>query len=114
MEGEVGSIDTKSILENELSGKAEGKEKPAWWNCALTLGHLEAKMHAAAILDSDKEFKQALMVYARKIAEEGFRGKAEEVVKEFLGPIYWCVLFLCPSLHAMSLIVWLVLTCRDP
>ena len=94
MEGEVGSIDTKSTLDNELSGKAEGKEKPAWWNCALTLGHLESRMYAAKTVDSPLEYKQALLLYARRIADEGFRGKAEELVRELFGPTYWCVVFL--------------------
>lgn len=25
----------------------------------------------------------------KKIADEGFRGKAEEVLREFCGPLYW-------------------------
>ena len=37
------------------------------------------------------EYKQALLVYTKRIAEDGFRGKAEELVKELFGPLYWCV-----------------------
>jgi protein HIRA/HIR1 len=30
-----------------------------------------------------------LLVYAKKVAEEGFRGKAEELIKELFGLVYW-------------------------
>ncbi|KAF7784604.1 hypothetical protein Agabi119p4_769 [Agaricus bisporus var. burnettii] len=63
--------------------------KPQWWSEALTLGHLETRMYAARTLDSPKEYEQALVAYARKIAEEGFRWKAEELIKELMGPLYW-------------------------
>jgi protein HIRA/HIR1 len=59
----------------------------------LTLGHLESKLHAALVLDSSAEYKQTLLVYAKKIADEGFRNKAEELIKELFGPIYWSVPF---------------------
>ncbi|KAG2747836.1 WD40 repeat-like protein [Suillus brevipes Sb2] len=55
---------------------APHKERPTWWNTALTLGHLESKLHAAKTLDSE-------------LADEGFRAKAEELIKEFFGPIFW-------------------------
>ncbi|KDQ60101.1 hypothetical protein JAAARDRAFT_125533 [Jaapia argillacea MUCL 33604] len=63
--------------------------KPTWWSTAMTLGHLETRLHAAKVLDSPQEFKQTLLVYAKKIADEGFRAKAEELIKEFFGPLYW-------------------------
>jgi len=66
-----------------------GIERPAWWNTALTLGHLESRLHACRLLDSASEYKQALLLYVKKIADEGFRGKAEEVLKEYCGPLYW-------------------------
>ncbi|KAF8270600.1 histone transcription regulator 1 [Lactarius quietus] len=64
-------------------------QRPEWWTSALTLGHLETKLHAARVLDSSSEYKQSLLVYAKKIADEGFRNKAEELIKELFGPIYW-------------------------
>lgn len=67
--------------------------RPQWWGAALTLGHLETKLHATRLLDSPQEHKQALLVYAKKIADEGFRAKAEELIKELFGPVYWCVFF---------------------
>ncbi|KAI0341349.1 histone transcription regulator 1 [Trametopsis cervina] len=65
------------------------KERPAWWGPALFLGHLETRMHAARNLDSPPEYKHALLLYSKKIADEGFRAKAEELVKELFGPTYW-------------------------
>ncbi|KAI0084762.1 WD40 repeat-like protein [Irpex rosettiformis] len=65
------------------------KERPAWWSTALTLGHLETRLHAAKTLDSPQEYKYALVLYAKKVADEGFRAKAEELVKELFGPTYW-------------------------
>lgn len=89
-------------------------ERPPWWNAAMTLGHLETRMHAARVLESPTEFKQALLVYSKKIADEAFRGKAEELIKELCGPVYWCVLGL--SLTPVRLNGWLIccVFCRRP
>lgn len=80
-------------VEGVIAASAEDdsadKPRPKWWSPAMTLGHLETKLHAARVLDSPQEYKQALLVYAKKIADEGFRGKAEELVKELFGPVYW-------------------------
>ncbi|KAJ4468863.1 histone transcription regulator 1 [Lentinula aciculospora] len=82
-----------ALVEGSLSGPpSEGSVKtprPEWWNSALTLGHLETRLHAARLLDSSVDYKQHLTLYAKKIADEGFRGKAEELIKELCGPIYW-------------------------
>jgi len=42
------------------------------------------------------EYKQVLLVYAKKIADEGFRNKAEELIKDLFGPIYWFAFFFLP------------------
>jgi protein HIRA/HIR1 len=78
----------------EQTGPDDGAnlERPNWWEAALTLGHLETRLQATKVLESPAEYKQALLVYAKRIAEDGFRGKAEELVKELFGPLYWCVL----------------------
>ncbi|KZT28062.1 WD40 repeat-like protein [Neolentinus lepideus HHB14362 ss-1] len=86
-----------SSIEGELRSPNPGEDgyiepgqvRPGWWNIALTLGHLETKIHSAKAMDSPQEFKQVLLVYAKKIADEGFRGKAEELIKELFGPVYW-------------------------
>ncbi|GAA5999728.1 hypothetical protein JCM10207_005881 [Rhodosporidiobolus poonsookiae] len=55
---------------------------------AATLAHLETRLHAAVALDSPAEYRAFLQAYAKKLAEEGLRSKAEELVRELLGPVY--------------------------
>lgn len=91
---QVSSRGVMAIIESSIGGGApedSGAEKrrPEWWNIAMTLGHLETKLHAIKLLDSPQEYKQVLLVYAKRIADEGFRAKAEELIKDFFGPIYW-------------------------
>lgn len=78
-------------LRNMPASVPQSGEKPPWWNVALTLGHLETRMQAAKILDSPAEYKTNLLHYAKRIADEGFRAKAEELLKELAGPLYWRV-----------------------
>ena len=80
-----------AVAERVGGGGGEERARPAWWSTALTLGHLETRLHAARALESPQEYKMALLVYAKKIADEGFRAKAEELVKELFGPIFWYV-----------------------
>jgi protein HIRA/HIR1 len=86
-----------SMIEGSVNGTPPPDEIPAdrkrpdWWSAALTLGHLETKLHATRLLDSPQEYKQVLLLYARRIADEGFRAKGEELIKELFGPVYWCV-----------------------
>ena len=77
-------VNTSGVYEGEA-----GKTRPAWWVQAMTLGHPEARLHAAKILESASEYKQVMLLYANPIADEGSRGKAEEALKELYGPIYW-------------------------
>lgn len=88
-----GVIATIENVISEQAGPDDGanRERPNWWEAALTLGHLETRLQATKVLESPAEYKQALLVYAKRIAEDGFRGKAEELVKELFGPLYWCV-----------------------
>ncbi|GJJ10789.1 hypothetical protein Clacol_005017 [Clathrus columnatus] len=67
----------------------ESIERATWWNAAKTLGHLEERQAASKLLDSPAEFKHSLLLYAKKLSEEGFRGKAEELIRELFGPVYW-------------------------
>lgn len=77
-------------VSDEKESEAERpREVPQWWSAAKTLGHLEERQGAAKMLESSGEFKHSLLLYAKKIAEEGFRGKAEELVRELFGPVYW-------------------------
>ncbi|KAI0659408.1 WD40 repeat-like protein [Cubamyces menziesii] len=87
--GPVAIIESTVSERMAVDNSRAEKVRPAWWNAALTLGHLESKLHAAKALDSPQEYKQALLLYAKRIADEGFRAKAEELVKELFGPVYW-------------------------
>ncbi|GAA5843469.1 hypothetical protein JCM9279_000760 [Rhodotorula babjevae] len=55
---------------------------------AVALAHLETRLNAAVALDSPSEYRIFLLQYAKKLADEGLRSKAEELVRELLGPIY--------------------------
>ena len=65
-----------------------------WWGAAMTLGHLETRIHAAQVLESGAEWKHSVLQYAKCLADEGFHAKAEELAEELCGPVYWYVLFL--------------------
>ncbi|KAJ7138434.1 histone transcription regulator 1 [Mycena crocata] len=81
-----------SITEGSIAGSAESsgadKKRPKFWNVAMTLGHLETRMHSARMLESPMEYKQALAQYTKKLGEEGFKAKAEELIRDLLGPMY--------------------------
>ncbi|KIO18276.1 hypothetical protein M407DRAFT_160673 [Tulasnella calospora MUT 4182] len=79
-----------ATMESEMPGEMQDSASPTpYWRAAFTLGHLEAKLHAAEVLDSPQEYRTALLVYARRLADEGYRAKAEELIKELFGPMYW-------------------------
>lgn len=78
-----------SIAGGTLDEGSAETPRPKWWSAAMTLGHLEMRLHSTKLLDSGQEYRQALLLYAKKIADEGFKGKGEELVKELFGPVYW-------------------------
>lgn len=86
--GVIATIESR-IAEQVGSPVDAEKPRPTWWTVAMTLGHLESRMHAARVLGSAPEYRQALLLYAKTIADEGFRGKAEEVLRDLYGPVYW-------------------------
>ncbi|TIA93160.1 hypothetical protein E3P99_00244 [Wallemia hederae] len=76
-------VDEKSIEDVTLK-KDEREEEEA----VYTYSHLETRLHAAILLDSPAEFKSSMVTYARRLSDEGFRGKAEEFLKEYMGPVF--------------------------
>jgi protein HIRA/HIR1 len=82
VEGSIGGTPDEAIAD---------RQRPKWWHTALTLGHLETRLSSTRLLDSPQEYKQAMSMYAKRIADEGFRAKAEELIKELFGPVYWYV-----------------------
>lgn len=79
----------ESKIDAPLDPAAASKKRPEWWNAAMTLGHLENKLQSSQLLDSPVEYKQALLIYAKRISDEGFVAMAEELIKELFGPVYW-------------------------
>ena len=65
------------------------EDKKSDFVIAVTLRHLEARMLAATILDSANEYKNYLVAYTRRIAEEGIKNQAEDLIKSLIGPIYY-------------------------
>lgn len=53
----------------------------------ISISHLENRLSSAAILCSPDEFKTALNMYTRRIAEENMKDKLEEFCMYLLGPI---------------------------
>lgn len=51
-----------------------------------SVAHLENRMSAAVLLDSPSEYRAALTVYARRVAEEGSLARVEELCRELYGP----------------------------
>lgn len=66
---------------------APAAPRPKWWSDAIPLGHLESRLSAAAILGSPGDYKTNVLLYARKIADEGYRNKAEQLASDLFGPI---------------------------
>lgn len=65
-----------------------GQQSPMWWAPALSLGHLEMRLHACVMLGvSVVEYRAYLGLYAKRLGAEGFKGKAEELIRELAGPV---------------------------
>ena len=76
-----------AVLDEQSDGRVAGAKGP-WWEKAMSLGHLETRMLACLELGAmSGEFRGYLNVYAKRLGDEGFRAKAEELVKELAGPM---------------------------
>ncbi|KAJ1595299.1 hypothetical protein NDA14_000312 [Ustilago hordei] len=85
-------VGTQEESDDEESPSVEmtvPEDKKSDFVIAITLRHLEARMLAAIILDSANEYKNYLMAYAKRIAEEGIKNQAEDLIKSLIGPIYY-------------------------
>ena len=63
-------------------------DKAEYWDEVLEMGHLESRMRAAEVLDSQAEYTFWLAQYTEYIGAKGYTARAEELVKELLGPKY--------------------------
>lgn len=82
VEAHTGDIASRTQRSTEI------RAKPQYWDEAISLGHLETRLRACALLDSPDEYRANLKVYAQKLADEGYTGKAEDLVRELHGPVY--------------------------
>ena len=55
---------------------------------SISLAHLETRIKAAIALDSPAEYRGFLLQYSKRLGELGLRSKAEELVRELIGPVY--------------------------
>ena len=63
--------------------------EPTSFSTALALGSLETRLHASKLLGSAGDYRAALLVYAAKLADDGLTDRADELVRELCGPVFW-------------------------
>ncbi|KAM0751676.1 WD40 repeat-like protein [Meredithblackwellia eburnea MCA 4105] len=81
-----GENSEQTVPEGDAQEEVGTKEM---FRAAVGLAHLETRMKAAIALKSDSEYKTFLLSYSKRLSEEGYRSKAEELVRELLGPVYF-------------------------
>ncbi|KAL7412023.1 WD40-repeat-containing domain protein [Mrakia frigida] len=83
--GIVAQVD--AVLDEQSDGRGFLPTSP-WWEKAMSLGHLEGRMLACLELGAmSGEYRGYLNAYAKRLGDEGFRAKAEELVKDLAGPM---------------------------
>lgn len=55
------------------------------FEAAVSISHLENRMAAAVTMHAREDFKTYLLMYAKRIAAEGMKGKVEELLRELMG-----------------------------
>ncbi|BEJ17036.1 hypothetical protein CspHIS471_0604370 [Cutaneotrichosporon sp. HIS471] len=71
-----------------MRGVAPPDPKPNWWNESMACGHYETRLRGARLLGSKDEYRHWLKEYAKYLADESFRERAEDVLAELMGPIF--------------------------
>ncbi|WVW85995.1 hypothetical protein I302_108033 [Kwoniella bestiolae CBS 10118] len=88
------SSTTKGVvgeIERTVGSLWKGKkrdESGEWWTEAMTMGHYETRIKACVLLDSGDEYQENIIQYIKYLGNEGFVQRAEEVIKDLIGPIY--------------------------
>ncbi|KAJ8098604.1 TUP1-like enhancer of split-domain-containing protein [Lipomyces tetrasporus] len=95
--GTVGVIERRTDEELKRAGKGRAlqrmvksammREGYEGIETTVSIAHLENRIGAAILLGSKKEFQTYMMMYARRLAEEGLKDRLEELFKELLGPM---------------------------
>ncbi|KAE8210556.1 hypothetical protein CF327_g5579 [Tilletia walkeri] len=55
----------------------------------VALRHLETRLLACELLESPAEYRANLLLYAQRLADEGIRNMAEDLIRSLLGPVYY-------------------------
>jgi protein HIRA/HIR1 len=67
--------------------------KPEWWNETMACGHYDTRLRGARLLGSKDEYRHWLKEYAKYLADESFRERAEDLLAELMGPVFQYVLW---------------------
>jgi protein HIRA/HIR1 len=71
----------------QLAGATDKGKRPEWFDESATMGHLEMRMKGAECLGSLEEHEHWVVQYAYFVGVEGFSERADELVRDLLGPI---------------------------
>jgi protein HIRA/HIR1 len=101
--GPLADIEQKcrSSMRNVANGNAKNAE-PEWWDETQQMGILDMRIRASVLLGSKDEYRYSLLQYATFLGEQEFTGRAEELLKDLIGPVYRSGSQLCP------LVRWLI------
>ena len=85
--GPLADIEQKcrSSMRNVVNGK---NAEPEWWDETQQMGILDMRIRASVLLGSKEEYRHWLLQYATFLGEQEFTGRAEELLKELIGPVY--------------------------
>ncbi|WWD19490.1 hypothetical protein CI109_103951 [Kwoniella shandongensis] len=77
-------------IESAVASVSKGKKRSTeeWWNETVTMGHYETKLSACLLIESVEEYQHWLVQYVQYLGNEDFLARAEELVKDLVGPIY--------------------------
>lgn len=70
----------------------QNDNKPKAFRAALTLGHLETRIAASLMVGSGEQWRGTVVDYARRLVEEKYVDRAEELIRELAGPVFWYVM----------------------
>ncbi|KAK9350107.1 TUP1-like enhancer of split-domain-containing protein [Lipomyces doorenjongii] len=95
--GTVGVIERRTDEELKRTGKGRAlqrmvksammREGYEGIETTVSIAHLENRIGAAILLGSKKEVQTYMLMYARRLAEEGLKDRIEELFKELFGPM---------------------------
>lgn len=92
IESEINSLvvaRSETGVKPALKPPADDAVRTRDFELSATLRHHELRMQGAILLDSKEEFLTTLRAYAKKISDEGLKMLGEELIRDFLGPIYY-------------------------